>query len=330
MVSATVPIGATEGIEGTHGYTYDALGRRVSKSIHDGGNVDTTIFVTSGDQGVGEYAADESTGAVSKQYLYGSYIDELVATMQTPSGNRHYYHHNSLFTVSALTDTSGAVTERYAFDPYGSLLFLDASGSLTPTQASSAGNPYGFTGRVRDLETRLWYFRARYVDSRVGRFISRDPLMYGDGANLYQYAQSAPLHSLDPSGLATCTKWVKKSRPCTKLDDQMCNLSCTAQGHVSGKMTVCYTYVRTCTSWCWGTYLEEKSGGNCQCTTNVWVCVCPPPPKGCTLLGNTNTQNKKIPSGPCLCAYSCIGQSGKPYFTPPKPGTWTLNGTTTL
>ena len=66
-------------------------------------------------------------------------------------------------------------------------------------------NLYGFTGRYLDEEAGLWYFRARYFDDEQGRFISRDPLGYVDGMNLYNgyFAESFGLdpygqHEIDP------------------------------------------------------------------------------------------------------------------------------------
>jgi RHS repeat-associated protein len=59
--------------------------------------------------------------------------------------------------------------------------------------------PYGYTGRRYDSETGLWYFRARYFDAELGRFISRDPLEYVDGMSMYQgYFAS---WGVDPFGL---------------------------------------------------------------------------------------------------------------------------------
>jgi len=46
--------------------------------------------------------------------------------------------------------------------------------------------PYGYTGRRYDNETKLWYFRARYFDDTLGRFIARDPMGYVDGMSMYR------------------------------------------------------------------------------------------------------------------------------------------------
>jgi len=43
---------------------------------------------------------------------------------------------------------------------------------------STYGNPYMFTGRRFDTETRLYYYRARYYSTEIGRFLQVDPIGY--------------------------------------------------------------------------------------------------------------------------------------------------------
>ncbi len=74
------------------------------------------------------------------------------------------------------------------------------SNSSLIIQNSAFANAYGFTGRYLDEETSLWYFRARYFDNELGRFISRDPLGFVDGHSLYN-GYFAERFAMDPSGL---------------------------------------------------------------------------------------------------------------------------------
>ena len=69
----------------------------------------------------------------------------------------------------------------------------------TFTAASTVNNPYLFTGRRLDAESGLYYFRARYHDPNLGRFISRDPMQYVDGHSLYA-AYFAQNFMTDPTG----------------------------------------------------------------------------------------------------------------------------------
>ncbi|WP_369306563.1 RHS repeat-associated core domain-containing protein [Pseudomonas sp. W2-17] len=61
-------------------------------------------------------------------------------------------------------------------------------------------NPIRFQGQYHDHETGLHYNRHRYYDPRVGRFISKDPIGYSGGLNLYHYVPN-PTGWIDPLGL---------------------------------------------------------------------------------------------------------------------------------
>jgi RHS repeat-associated protein len=60
-----------------------------------------------------------------------------------------------------------------------------------------------------DAETGLYYYRARYYDPLLGRFISEDPSGLDGGINFYTYAENDALGYVDPFGLTDCKK------PCT-------------------------------------------------------------------------------------------------------------------
>ena len=51
------------------------------------------------------------------------------------------------------------------------------------------------------------YYRARYYDPTIGRFISEDPIKFSGGDNFYRYAENDPVDLTDPSGETTyvCT-----------------------------------------------------------------------------------------------------------------------------
>jgi RHS repeat-associated protein len=69
-------------------------------------------------------------------------------------------------------------------------------------------NPARISRRVAtvqsDSETSLWFYRARYYDSQLQRFISEDPIGFAGGTNLYGYAYNNPIDFRDPFGLAGC------------------------------------------------------------------------------------------------------------------------------
>ncbi|MBK8810234.1 MAG: RHS repeat-associated core domain-containing protein [Acidobacteria bacterium] len=88
-----------------------------------------------------------------------------------------------------MTNASGAVTSSASYDSFG-----NATGNLATR--------YKFTGREHDDFTGFHYYRARWYDGNLGRFISEDPIGFAGGdVNLYGYVGNGPLSATDPSGL---------------------------------------------------------------------------------------------------------------------------------
>ncbi len=87
-----------------------------------------------------------------------------------------------------MTNTNGGLVERENYDAYGN-------------SAGSTRTRYGFTGRERDSLTGLLYYRARWYDPQLGRFISEDPIGLGGGINQFAYVSNNPQNATDPSGL---------------------------------------------------------------------------------------------------------------------------------
>ncbi len=207
LQSCTVAAGASVGQEGTHSYAYDAIGRRVSKTVDNGdGTFDTTVFSqltlpipplgTPGGQVLAEYAAGVAPATPERSYAFGSYVDEPL--VMDDGASTLYYHRDGRYSVVALTDATGVVEEQYGYDAYGERLSVENTG----TPGFAAGRHWGFTGRWHELKTGLQYFRARYYVAEAGRFMSRDPLNYvGGEMGLYCFPGANPPSTLDPGGL---------------------------------------------------------------------------------------------------------------------------------
>jgi RHS repeat-associated protein len=135
-----------------------------------------------------------------RRYGYGQGPDDpLVMTQGT---NLYYYHSDALGSVTSLTNAAGDVQERYDYDAYGQPSIMDANWD---PQSSPVGNPYMFTGQRYDSESSLYDYRNRYLEPKVGRFLTRDPLgAWGDPMNLgndYSYVGNNPASYVDPLGL---------------------------------------------------------------------------------------------------------------------------------
>ena len=107
------------------------------------------------------------------------------------AGATLFYHQDGLGTVTDLTDSTGATAKSYSYDAYGNI--VDQTGTVE--------QPYTYTGREFDAESGLYYYRARYYDPQIGRFLSQDPIGFFGGINLYQYVEGNPARFNDPTGL---------------------------------------------------------------------------------------------------------------------------------
>ncbi len=162
-------------------FQYDPFGRRTSKTI---GGV-TTNFLYDGVNVVQELAA----GTPLANLLSGG-VDE-VFTRTDGAGARNFMA-DGLGSTLALTDSIGTLQTQYAYEPFGNT-------AVTGTSA----NPFQYTGREND-GTGLYFYRARYYNPQLGRFVSEDPLGFGGGdTNLYAYGQDSPQNLLDPDGMST-------------------------------------------------------------------------------------------------------------------------------
>jgi len=176
-------------------FEYDGRNFRIEKT--DGQSVVTAYYHNENQQVVEERVS----GSMSAQYIWDlRYVDAPV--LRDDGTNTYYYLNDANMNVTGLVNASnGSVVERYVYDPYGAVTFLDGGWNAYGTQATLYGNDYLFTGRRFDGETKLMYYRARYYDNSLGRFVNRDPIGYEGGLNTYAYVGGSPTDRVDPSGL---------------------------------------------------------------------------------------------------------------------------------
>ena len=145
----------------------------------------TVSFWSEGDDNI-------TVSGLSTHGLHGFYDQEQPEVASVDQSNQQY-------SILALTDSSGNVSERYAYTAYGQPTFLNAS--ATVQTSSATGNRYTYTAREWDATLGLHHFRARWMSGLTGRFLTRDPVGYRGGKNQFSFVSNHALTGRDPLGL---------------------------------------------------------------------------------------------------------------------------------
>jgi RHS repeat-associated protein len=149
------------------------------------------------------------------QYLWSPrYIDSPILRDTLDSGGeivaaeRILYLSDANYNVTGLVkynsgESAWRVVERYSYTPYGVATFRDADWTAYagPNPQSQYSNTTLYTGRAWDALISLYFYRARFHDAVLERFVARDPIGYGADINLYRYCDNQPVIIVDPSGL---------------------------------------------------------------------------------------------------------------------------------
>jgi RHS repeat-associated protein len=166
----------------TASFNYDPLGRRIERTV----NGSTTTYLYDGNQAIGEVRAGQAASL-----LTGINIDEAIASY-APTG-RLTQLTDQLGSVIKQLNEAGTSQSNTVYSPYG-----EAS-----TTGDDQQNSTEYTGREND-DTGLYFYRARYYDPILKRWISEDPIGTAGGINLMGYVGGDPVNRIDPFGLAGC------------------------------------------------------------------------------------------------------------------------------
>lgn len=162
-------------------FTYDAFGRRTSKSI----GAITTQFLYDRMNPVQEL---NSSNGVVANLLTGLRVDEYFTRTDTATST---FLTDALGSTIGMVGTGGTVATNYTYQPFGA----------TTVAGSANSDTYQFTGREND-GTGLYFYRGRYYHPAFQRFIDQDPIGFaGGGPTLYAYLGDAPTSFTDPFGL---------------------------------------------------------------------------------------------------------------------------------
>ena len=97
----------------------------------------------------------------------------------------------SVRTVLRVDSGTPVVAQQITYDPWGVPTFVFGGETVQPV---------GYAGAIWLSHAGFWHMGARDYDPAIGRWTSKDPIRFGGGMNLYEYAGGDPVNYLDVDG----------------------------------------------------------------------------------------------------------------------------------
>jgi RHS repeat-associated protein len=185
----------------TYTYTYGPDHERV-RLVHS--TLGTFIYLNAGSDLLYEKETRPGGLVEHKHYLsvggssVGVYLTRSDATNET-----RYFHHDHIGSLTLVTNASGAVIERLAYEAFGKRRFPNGTDDPNNT-LFGVTTDRGFTMHEHLDEITLVHMNGRIYDPLLARFITPDPFIQApynlQAYNRYSYGFNNPLRGYDPSG----------------------------------------------------------------------------------------------------------------------------------
>lgn len=166
----------------------------------------TTFYLNPGSNGDLLFEKDiKPDSSVEERHFLtaGGQVVALIKRINGTTWSTRYLHRDNLGSTTAITDETGTVIERLAYEPFGKRRFAigtdDPNNTIVPLTTER-----GFTNHEHIDELALIHMNGRVYDPTLGRFMSpdfanQDPMDL-QAYNRYGYARNNPLMYRDPSG----------------------------------------------------------------------------------------------------------------------------------
>ncbi len=200
-------------------FEYDVFGRRMKKEIVDSTTTSKNnyaVYRYDGDNVIRElkYTSQRSSLDVVANYTYSMGTDDVLAVNIPTTGEinkkakqagNYYFLKDHLGSIVAVSDVQGEIKQQYSYSSYGNIVQVKDGAGVDILSDPFIDNQFTYAGREFDSELNLYYNRARYYDSAIGRFLQQDPFPGKIGipnsvVNSYIYGLNNPTMFRDPSG----------------------------------------------------------------------------------------------------------------------------------
>lgn len=196
-------------------HTYDAYHRRQTKSHYlwnhetsSWGRHEFQAFLYTGNDEIGSTDAD---GNMKELRILGEGLIADIGTtklIELPSGNYATVCDHRGNICCLIDIETGTPKEYYRYTAFGEEQIYNENDELISAQ--SALNPWRFSNKRTDPETKLVFFGKRYYCPEIGKWITPDPIGFRDGPNRYLYVNNNPINRIDPYGFFSISTYTEK------------------------------------------------------------------------------------------------------------------------
>jgi RHS repeat-associated protein len=190
---------ATGPTTATIDYVIDGANRRIGKAVT---NASTTI--QDGllyDEQRRVIAELDGSNNVLSTFVYG--LKPNVPDYMVRGGTTYRIVSDWRGDVRLVLDTTktgtAAVVQQIDYDEWGNVTNL-VDPACTAGGTELCFQPFGFAGGIWEPATGLVRFGARDYDPLARRWVSKDPIRFDGGLDLYVYSENDPVNSIDPTG----------------------------------------------------------------------------------------------------------------------------------
>jgi RHS repeat-associated protein len=190
----------------THTFAYDYRSRRYYRNV-TGANPEITYHIFDGGLSEQEYnELPTATSSPTVEYIrgkgMGGGVGGMVYSIRPPAPGSTLpssilcSHSNHRGDIIARSDSTGSLTSYALYEAYGTRPYQWSDGTT--------GDPDRQKANTKEEESDLGLLNEgmRPRDLYTGTFLTRDPIGYADGPNVYCYVHCNPITKFDPLGLA--------------------------------------------------------------------------------------------------------------------------------
>ncbi|MGB3941602.1 MAG: RHS repeat-associated core domain-containing protein [Candidatus Manganitrophaceae bacterium] len=133
----------------------------------------------------------EKKGSVTEKYIFAG---STRVALKNSGGSTYFYHSDHLGSTHLMTNAAGVKEEEVYYAPFGA----------TVSRSGPVDVKHKYTGQELDTDAELYYYKARYYNHVLGRFVTPDTvgIVHTDPQTLnrYSYVLNNPLRFNDPTG----------------------------------------------------------------------------------------------------------------------------------